>query len=274
MKPLPPADYVFRIETIDGPVIFTIVDAPFDGFGELRIDFERTNGKALQRVIAYFDAHGIGMDGKPVSLLDMGASPIDIDRALGLNFAYLKTHDMHDPDILGYTIDGPMPPDGWTFPISDTAEPEDDSLPLMESASPPPGSATDAQDQAQAAMKFVLKTKRNATEGVWRDDIGWIAFLWGNAGKSPLFADGDGIANIVAQQEFERKYLPEEPSGEELCYRLVDILARGSIYRRYGTSSRPKIDITRKNEITTIQWDAGRGMWMLSGYRKHWVSPV
>ena len=107
-------------------------------------------------------------------------------------------------------------------------------------------------------------------EGIHRPDIGWIAFLWGIPGNGPLFSDGDGLARIIAKQDWEKKYLPSEPSGRDLCMRLVDIVTRGYIKRRYGTTSYPLIDFSWQGEIAVVRWDQARKTWYLYGYRKDW----
>ncbi len=151
-----------------------------------------------------------------------------------------------------------------------TFHPDSDNI--LESAVQPNQSPTVSQDQSGKAMKFSLDTQRNTMEGAHRSDIGWIAFLWGIPGTGPLFADGDGLARIVAKQDFEKRYLPSESSGKELCMRLVDILTRGYVKRRYGTTSYPLVDISWRGEIAVIKWDPGRKTWYLYGYRKDWGS--
>ena len=141
---------------------------------------------------------------------------------------------------------------------------------LLESTVQPNQKPTIAQDQSRKAMKFTLDTQKNTMQGASRPDIGWIAFLWGNAGTAPLFADGDGLARIIAKQDFEKKYLPSERSGHELCMRLVDIVTRGYIKRKYGPSSRPKVDLSWQGEIATVSWDPDRKTWYLAAWREDW----
>jgi len=129
---------------------------------------------------------------------------------------------------------------------------------------------TIAQDQSRKAMKFTLDTKTNTMEGASRPDAGWIAFFWGNAGTAPLFADGDGLARIIAKQDFEKKYLTGAPSGRDLCMRLVDIVTRGYVKRKYGPTSHPKIDFSWQGEVATVSWDLARKTWYLSAWREDW----
>jgi len=143
---------------------------------------------------------------------------------------------------------------------------------VMESVVQPNQSPTVSQDQSGKAMKFTLDTQRNTMEGAHRSDIGWIAFLWGIPGTGPLFSDGDGLARIIAKQDFEKRYLPSESSGKELCMRLVDIVTRGYVKRRYGPTSYPLVDISWQGEVAVIKWDPARKTWYLYGYRKDWGS--
>jgi len=141
---------------------------------------------------------------------------------------------------------------------------------IVESIVQPNQTATISQDQSRKAMKFTLDTQKNTMEGANRPDIGWIAFLWGNAGTAPLFADGDGLARIIAKQDFEKKYLPGEQSGRDKCMRLVDIVTRGYIKRKYGPTSRPKIDFSWQGEVATVSWEPARKTWYLSAWREDW----
>jgi hypothetical protein len=141
---------------------------------------------------------------------------------------------------------------------------------ILESIVQPNQKPTIAQDQSKRAMKNTLDTQKNTMQGASRPDIGWIAFLWGNAGTAPLFADGDGLARIIAKQDFEKKYLPSERSGRELCMRLVDMLTRGFIKRKYGPTSRPKVDLSWQGEIATVSWDPDRKTWYLAAWREDW----
>jgi len=141
---------------------------------------------------------------------------------------------------------------------------------ILESTVQPNQKPTIAQDQSKRAMKNTLDTQKNTIQGASRPDIGWIALLWGNTGTAPLFADGDGIARIIAKQDFEKKNLPSEQSGRELCMRLVDMLTRGHIKRKYGPSSRPKVDLSWQGEIATVSWDPDRKTWYLAAWREDW----
>ena len=136
---------------------------------------------------------------------------------------------------------------------------------ILESIVLPHQSKTAAQEQSRNAMRQVLETGKTTLVGAYRDDIGGrgdgngkIAFLWGTPGAEPLFADGDGLSRIIAKQDFEKKFLPDEPSGKDLCMLLADIVTRGRIKRRYGTSNHPMIDISWRGEIATLKWSGGR----------------
>lgn len=129
--------------------------------------------------------------------------------------------------------------------------------------------ATDNLFWGKEAMRWVLARKNNYYKAAHRKDLGdWIAFMWGTAGTAPDFADGEGIANIIARRNWERKQAEGVgSSGEELVYRLVDALARGTIKRRYGTPRDRKIDIRYQDIIAIIQWNNGRKLWFLSGWK-------
>ena len=129
---------------------------------------------------------------------------------------------------------------------------------------------TVSQDQSRKAMKFTLDTQKNTMQGISRPDTGWIAFLWGTPGREPSFADGDGLARIIAKQDYVKKYLAGAPSGRDLAMRLVDIVTRGFKKRKYGPTSRPKIDFSWMGEIATVAWDPGRKTWYLAAWREDW----
>gem|GEM_PF-6968122 len=280
---LPVTEYQFEVDTKHGKAIIEIVPTKYSIPAACSIDIRKSEPMALLAVMLYFRQHGFGMHGTPFEIMQ-AASPMNVAHALGLNDSYLKDRGMNDPDILGYRIiEGHIPPDDWTYDEDDPDNWEDDededlvddefeTDPITESAVQPNQSPTVSQDQSGKAMKFTLDTQRNTMEGIHRPDIGWIAFLWGIPGTGPLFSDGDGLARIIAKQDWEKKYLPSEPSGRDLCMRLVDIVTRGYVKRRYGTTSYPLIDYSWQGEIAVVRWDPARKTWYLYGYRKDWGS--
>ncbi|WP_028325832.1 hypothetical protein [Desulfatirhabdium butyrativorans] len=290
---LPVTPYRFEIDTPNGTAVIDIEPTQFDRAEPCKFNFEKSAPRSVLPVHDYLVHHGIGMMGYAFDVPGYVA-PVDLNRSLLLNDSYLKDHERNDPNILGFRIaDGYIPPDDWTFDPDavedddwlDDDEEEDIQMtnadgspwypsqrqPVYESIVQANQSPTVSQDQSSKAMKFTLDTQSNTMEGLHRSDVGWVAFLWGNPGTSPLFADGDGLARIIAQQDWERKYLPSEPSGRDICMRLVDIAARGRVKRRYGTSTHPKIDITWQGEIAVLQWSVGRNTWYLYAYRKDWT---
>ena len=52
--------------------------------------------------------------------------------------------------------------------------------------------------------------------------------------------------------------------------RLVDIVTRGYIKRKYGPTSRPKIDFSWQGEVATVSWEPARKTWYLSAWREDW----
>lgn len=99
-------------------------------------------------------------------------------------------------------------------------------------------------------MKRVIARHVEEPRAMYRENLGWISFRWGNPGTPPptfktdietlawwrslpnklgLFQHGHGVSHIIAKRNWEGKWIKEflGQKGEDLALLLVSVIARG-----------------------------------------------
>ena len=62
----------------------------------------------------------------------------------------------------------------------------------------------------------------------YSDDLGSISFLWGEPGRGPKFKGGAGVSHIIAHRNAQGY------DGETVARKMVEVIAKGKVDRRYG----------------------------------------
>lgn len=135
------------------------------------------------------------------------------------------------------------------------------------SSSQVPRTAEENISRGRAAMRVVLKTKQDFDHAMYRQDMGWIDFVWGDAGKvrpNGKTKGGKGIVHILEARMRKDGYSATQ--AHALVYRMVTVLAKGKILRtfKHGLSSQTVIE-HQGYEATLIKTDSNE--WLLSGWK-------
>ena len=115
------------------------------------------------------------------------------------------------------------------------------------------------------AMNKVISDHVDVENAMHRDDIGYISFLYGTPGTGAKLKHGWGISHLIArrnQQGF---------NGEEIARKMVEVIAKGEITRRYGQNvpNGERLDITYDDytAILSLYKDKEKLTWLLTGFK-------
>lgn len=128
----------------------------------------------------------------------------------------------------------------------------------------------DIQDnivRERAAMRAVLKTKQDFSHAMYRNDLGWIDFVWGEVGTvrpNGKTKGGKGIAHILEARMRKDGYSTVQ--AHALVYRMVTTIAKGRMIRTFNHAISSQTVIEHQGyEATLIKTNANE--WLLSGWK-------
>jgi hypothetical protein len=143
------------------------------------------------------------------------------------------------------------------------------------------------------AMKRVIAKHVNEPRAMFRQDLGWIAFYWGQPGRTApdrkefqsdaemlnwweslpnrynLFKGGGGISHIIAKRDWEGLYIKKllGQRGENVALKLVSVIAKGTITPP-ATGYRVSIVYGGYEAYLSKQKHGKDIVWLLSGMRQ------
>jgi hypothetical protein len=122
------------------------------------------------------------------------------------------------------------------------------------------------------AMKRVISRHVNEPRAMFRQDLGWIAFYWGiSKGAPPNFRGSYGIAKIIAKRDWEGKHIREllGQRGEDVVLKLVEVIAKGQVRKRYGPPMGERVDIgfMGYTAVLSLHKEKREIVWLLSGWK-------
>lgn len=146
------------------------------------------------------------------------------------------------------------------------------------------------------AVHSVITTHQDVMNVMYRKNIGWISFPWGNAGTPPPadpqalrewwdnlgseenqrsapFRGGGGLSHIIAKRDWEGKWIRSllGQKGKDLAYSLVQAIAQGRkstkgnkvILEYTPTNIRVILERKRANDMKT---GVSADNWLVSSY--------
>lgn len=138
------------------------------------------------------------------------------------------------------------------------------------------------------AMRHVISSHKLEPHAMYRKDIGWIGFEWGEEGEAPpKFKDhaefrawqktgrrpfdkgGHGIAHIIAKRDWEGKYIEEflGQKGKNFLKVLIEALARGELPSKKGNIGRTAKLLWQGIEIFLARREEKENhFWLITGY--------
>lgn len=115
------------------------------------------------------------------------------------------------------------------------------------------------------AMDKVISEGIDVENAMYRDDVGNISFYWGTPGKGAKLKHGYGISHLIARRD------SEDGSGIKTARKMVDVIAKGTIKRKYGPGGAERIDIGYDGytAVLSLYKDGNQENWLLSGWKDY-----
>ncbi len=123
--------------------------------------------------------------------------------------------------------------------------------------------------KAVEALKTVLENKKEVQNAYFREDLGEIAFVFGQMGEEDKnFKGGFGISHIIAKREWEGQNVTElkGQSGFEFMLELVGVLAKGKIKPFNEGSEKRFVEYGNKTAILALNKEGQKMTWLLTGF--------
>ena len=118
------------------------------------------------------------------------------------------------------------------------------------------------------AMNDVLLTKADVHRAMYRNDIGWIDFVWGDTGiikTNGKTKGAKGISHII-EARMRKDKMSYADVVKMLTQDVVNTIAKGSVIREITRETTQRLTITHANIIIHLIKNAGSNAWLLSGY--------
>lgn len=130
-----------------------------------------------------------------------------------------------------------------------------------------PNSVDENIARGRSAMRALLRTKQDFQHAMYRPDMGWIDFVWGDVGvirPNGKTKGGKGIAHIVEARM--RKDGLSIIRAHALVYRMVTTIAKGRVLRVDNRVDSRRTIIEYQNYEATLVKTSGND-WLLSGWK-------
>ena len=141
-----------------------------------------------------------------------------------------------------------------------------DPLPEGAAASKdPPKDRAENMRQGREAMEKAIADQTDVREAMHRPDVGWISFIWGEAGTpNKNLSDGFGIAHLIARREAQGK------DGKAIARKMVEVIARGRMGPYYLTSMgqnlRRNVVGAGHTAVLDFVLEGDRVTWVITGF--------
>ena len=121
--------------------------------------------------------------------------------------------------------------------------------------------------RGKSAMRYVLNNQKDVTHAMYRHDLGWIDFVWGDVGKPPTASGkrkgANGIAHILEARQ--RKDGLTAMQARALILKLVEVIAKGKVIRTNIVKGHENKVISYASYEATLVKD-NKNEWLLSGW--------
>jgi isoleucyl-tRNA synthetase len=114
--------------------------------------------------------------------------------------------------------------------------------------------------QGANALKTVLLNQTDVIEAMWREDLGFITFVYGTEGDAErAYKGGSGLSHIIAKRTAE---------GEDgLAIEMVEVIAKGEIIREAPAKDTVNIQYNEYEAVLSKSRFGERETWLLTGWK-------
>ncbi|HFC8548748.1 TPA: hypothetical protein ACFRHE_000819 [Neisseria lactamica] len=122
--------------------------------------------------------------------------------------------------------------------------------------------------RGRAAMNRALVEKADVRRAMYRNDIGWIDFVWGSTGR--VLPNGKtngamGLAHVIEGRMRKDGMSRDEVVGM-LIGRVVDTIARGEVLRTVEGGKTKRLEVSLQGNIVQLVKSKGSNTWVLTAF--------
>lgn len=122
--------------------------------------------------------------------------------------------------------------------------------------------------RGRAAMNRALVEKADVRRAMYRNDIGWIDFVWGSTGR--VLPNGKtkgamGLAHVIESRMRKDGMSRDEVVGM-LTGRVVETIARGEVLRTVEGGKTKRLEVSLQGNIVQLVKSKGSNTWVLTAF--------
>lgn len=122
--------------------------------------------------------------------------------------------------------------------------------------------------RGRAAMNRALVEKADVRRAMYRNDIGWIDFVWGSTGR--VLPNGKtkgamGLAHVIESRMRKDGMSRDEVVGM-LIGRVVETIARGEVLRTVEGGKTKRLEVSLQGNIVQLVKSKGSNTWVLTAF--------
>lgn len=125
--------------------------------------------------------------------------------------------------------------------------------------------------RGRAAMNRALLEKADVRRAMYRNDIGWIDFVWGSTGR--VLPNGKtkgamGLAHVIESRMRKDGMSHDEVAGM-LIGRVVDTIAKGGTGKIYRSGNSESMFVEYNGNRATLVKNKGSNGWLMNAFELH-----
>ena len=122
--------------------------------------------------------------------------------------------------------------------------------------------------RGRAAMNRALLEKADVRRAMYRNDIGWIDFVWGSTGR--VLPNGKtkgamGLAHVIESRMRKDGMSRDEVAGM-LTNDIVEAIARGKVHKHVVNGNSERLQLRHNGYEANLIKNAGNNAWLITGY--------
>lgn len=122
--------------------------------------------------------------------------------------------------------------------------------------------------RGRAAMNRALVEKADVRRAMYRNDIGWIDFVWGGTGRvlpNSKTKGAMGLAHVIESRMRKDGMGRDEVVGM-LTNDIVEAIARGKVYKHVVNGNSERLQLRHNGYEANLIKNAGNNAWLITGY--------
>jgi hypothetical protein len=124
--------------------------------------------------------------------------------------------------------------------------------------------------RGQAALQQALLSQTTVHRAMFRNGLGWVDFVWGDAGTvktSGNVVGGMGLAHILEARQ--RKDGMSAQQAIAILDNMVEVIARGGEFHRKSVGASERVGLATNSNIVWMIRAPGSNAWVVTAYEKN-----